>query len=259
PVCPAFRAPGDKMMTKAAIPEYLRHSIGRAAVLPRAAASHEPDVASRVLVEKPRVTHVSHIVDRVIEIEVIVVHPVHRIPQVVDAGERVAALHVIGMLEESVGRVIGTERCAQSGDPDAGRLALGIDERENLVCNIGIVLGLHPAPMEWVRSLVIKRIALHAVDAENSDAPLLDVRAKGADHALTFLLELVAHAGREGENGPAVVSVNGTTPLPIKTGGVPTLMVTMHGLRGYSLRGKFQIPSTEFQSAIRPRLKPHVK
>src|SRR6266446_3668267 len=97
------------MMSNAPAPQHLRHPVGGAAVLPRTTASHESDVATRVLVEKPGITLVGHIVDRVIEVEVVVVHPVHGIPHVVDARERVAALHMVGMLEESVGRVIGTE------------------------------------------------------------------------------------------------------------------------------------------------------
>ena len=42
--------------------------------------------------------------------------------------------------------------------------------------------------MEWVRALVLERIALHAVDAEESDSSLLEVGAESADHALAFLL-----------------------------------------------------------------------
>src|SRR6266403_1850168 len=107
------------------------------------------------------------------------------------------------MLEESVGRMISTERCAERTYPDAGRLAHGVDEREDFVRHIGVVLRLHPAPMERVRALVCEGIALHAVDAEDSDAALVNVGAEGADHALTFLLPLVAHAGRKGEDGHA--------------------------------------------------------
>ena len=62
--------------------------------------------------------------------------------------------------------------------------------------------------MEGVRSLVGERIALHAVDGKESDSSFLDVGAERSDHALTFLLMLVAHAGGEGENGHAVMSVN---------------------------------------------------
>ena len=51
------------------------------------------------------------------------------------------------------------------------------------------------------------------------------------NHALTFLLRFVAHAGGEGENGRAVVAVNSDTHVPIETVRVPMLMVTMHGLR----------------------------
>src|SRR4029077_9438137 len=154
PFVPALEAPVVQMMSNAAVPEDLGHSVGRTAVLPWTTAGYKPDVATRVLMEIPRVTLVSHIVDRVIEVEVVVIHAVHRIPHIVDARERVAALHVVGMLEEGVGRVIGTERCAQGGDPDAWRLALGVNERENFVRHIGIVLRLHPAPMEGMRSFV---------------------------------------------------------------------------------------------------------
>src|SRR5206468_791203 len=149
----------------------------------------------------------------------------------VDARERVAALHMVGMLEEGVGRVIGTERCTQRGNPDAWRLALRVDEREDFVCHIGVVLRLHPAAVEWVRSFVGERIALHAVDAENADSPLVEVRAEGANHALTFHLPLTPAACWEGEDGRAVIAVNGDAHVPIEPLPLPTLMVTMHGLR----------------------------
>ena len=156
PFVPALWPPVVQMMSNAAVLEDFRHSVGRPAILPRSTAGYESDVTTRVLMEIPRLILVGHIVDRVIEVEVVVIHSVHRIPHVVDARERVAALHVVGMLEESVGRVIGTEGCAQRGNPDARRLALGVDEWENLVRQIGVVLRLHPAPMEGVRSLVLK-------------------------------------------------------------------------------------------------------
>src|SRR5689334_5022044 len=108
PFVPALRAPVIQMMSDAAIPEYLGHSVGRAAVLPRTTAGDEPNVAARVLVEKPWVTLVSDVVDRVIEVEVVIIHPVHRVPHIVYAREGVAALHMVGMLEEGVGRVIRT-------------------------------------------------------------------------------------------------------------------------------------------------------
>src|SRR5437763_16818841 len=127
--------------------------------------------------------------------------------------------------------MISTERCAERGDRYARRLALGIDEGEDFVCHIGVVLRLHPAAVEWVRSLVGERIALHAVDAENADAPLLDVGAKGGNHTLTFHLPFVPAARRECEDGRAVIAVNGDAHVPIETVRVPTLMVTMHGLR----------------------------
>ena len=225
---PAFRAPVVQVMRDAAVPEDLGHSVGRPAVFPGSAAGHEPNVAARVMMKKPRVTHVRHIVYGIIEVEVVVVHAVHGVAHVVDARERVAALHVVGMFEESVGRVISAEGCAQCGDSDARRLALGVDERENFVRHIGIVLRLHPAAMKRVRAFVIERIALHAVDAEDSDASLVDVGAKGANHALAFHLRFIAAARRESEDRRAVVAVNRNAHFPIETVRVPMLMVTMH-------------------------------
>src|SRR5262249_34353397 len=85
PLVTALRAPVVQMMSNAAVPEDLGHAVARPAVLPRSTAGHEPDVATRVVMKIPCVTQVRHVVHRVIEIEVVVIHPVHRIPHVVDA------------------------------------------------------------------------------------------------------------------------------------------------------------------------------
>src|SRR5213592_4179990 len=84
PFVTALWAPVVQMMSNAAIPEDLGHSVGRPAVLPWTTAGHEPDIATRVLMEIPRVTLVSHIVHRVVEIEVVVVHPAHGVLHIVD-------------------------------------------------------------------------------------------------------------------------------------------------------------------------------
>src|SRR5215472_16759328 len=84
PFVPALRAPVVQMMSNAAIPEDLGHSVGRPAVLPRTTAGYEVDVATRVLVQTPGITLVSHIVHRVIEVEVVVVQPVPRVSHTVE-------------------------------------------------------------------------------------------------------------------------------------------------------------------------------
>src|SRR5215831_21057976 len=65
PFVTALWAPVVKMMSDAAVPEDLGHAVGRAAVLPRAAAGNEPDVATRVVMKIPCVTQVRHVVHRV--------------------------------------------------------------------------------------------------------------------------------------------------------------------------------------------------
>src|SRR5215471_6860190 len=85
PLVAALRAPVVQMMRNAAVLEYLGHTIGRPAVLPRTAAGHEPNIATRVLMEIPGITLVSHIVDRIVEIEVVVIHAVHGVSHIIDA------------------------------------------------------------------------------------------------------------------------------------------------------------------------------
>src|SRR6266481_1731119 len=104
PFVAALWAPVVQMMSNPAARKHGGKLVGRPAVFPRATAGREVYVATPVQVEKPGVVLVGHIVDRIIEVEVVVVHPVHRVAHVVNAGERVAALHVVGMLEEGVGR-----------------------------------------------------------------------------------------------------------------------------------------------------------
>src|SRR5205807_10452836 len=49
---------------------------------------------------KPRVAHVCEVIDGIVEIKVVVVHAVHEIAQIVDAGHGEAALDDVGMFEE---------------------------------------------------------------------------------------------------------------------------------------------------------------
>src|SRR5207245_3036427 len=106
-----------------------------------------------------------------------------------------------------------------------------VDASEDVACHVGIVLRLQPAAVEGVLALVAERIALHAVDAEDSDSPRIQIRAESANHALTFLLMLVAATGGEGEDGHAVMPVNIDAHVAAETVRVPMLMVTMHAVR----------------------------
>src|SRR5438046_10343435 len=92
------------MMSNPPAREHGGKLVGRAAVFPWAATGHEPDVANRVLMEKPGITLVRYVVHRIIEVEVVVVHPVHSVAHIINAGEHVAALHAIGMSDAGVGR-----------------------------------------------------------------------------------------------------------------------------------------------------------
>jgi len=67
------------MMSYSAARKHGGHLVGWAGHFPRTTAGRGVEVATRELVEKPGVVLVGHIVDRIIEVEVVVVHPIHRV------------------------------------------------------------------------------------------------------------------------------------------------------------------------------------
>ncbi len=70
--------------------------------------------------------------------------------------------------------------------------------------------------MKRVRSLVCERIALHAVDTEDADAPCFDIRARVRIMPWPSCSFSSPHAGGEGENGRSVIAVDGDTHVPIE-------------------------------------------
>src|SRR3954451_18311625 len=72
PVVAAERAPVVEVMANAAARQDGRHSIGFVAALPWPAAGHEVDVARRQVAELPWVGCVRHLIDRVVEVEIVV-------------------------------------------------------------------------------------------------------------------------------------------------------------------------------------------
>src|SRR6266481_9216341 len=116
PVVATLGTPIVQMMVNAFAGENFGETVGRAAVFPRAGAGGDVDVASGEVAELPGVVEIREIVYGIIEIKVVVVHAVHEILHVVDAGHGEAALNHIGMLEERIGGVICAEGSAHGGD-----------------------------------------------------------------------------------------------------------------------------------------------
>src|SRR5581483_3439904 len=106
-----------------------------------------------------------------------------------------------------------------------------MNERENFIRYIGVVLRLHPAPMEGMRALVLERIAVHAVDTEDSNPARLAVRTESADHALAFHFPFIAAARWKREDRRSIIAVNGDAHVPVEAVREPNLMVAMHGVR----------------------------
>src|SRR5215469_6950837 len=74
--------------------------MGRPAVLPRAAAGGDVNIAPTKLGEDVGVGKVREVIDWVVEIGVLVVHAVHEVPDVVDTRQAEASADDVGMFEE---------------------------------------------------------------------------------------------------------------------------------------------------------------
>src|SRR2546430_5151629 len=88
----ALRAPVVQRMADALAGENFGESVARTAVLPRPRSGAEVNVATCDLLIEPGIAGVRQVIDGIVEIKIVVVHAVHEVPQVVDAGHREAAL-----------------------------------------------------------------------------------------------------------------------------------------------------------------------
>ena len=228
PVVSAERTPVVQVMPHAAAREDLRHPVRFAAVLERTGPGREVDVAARQVAERPGIVDVGHVVDRVVEVEVVVVGAVHEALHVVDAREREAALHDVGVFEEGIGRMIRPERRAHRPDRRIRRLAVRARERDHLVADVLVVLPLHPAPVQRVRAAVGERIAVVDVDAERLDRAGVDELGDRGDQPLPFVFLFVAAAGREHDHRRAPVAEHHHAELAADPFRVPAMMFASH-------------------------------
>ena len=143
--------------------QHFGQAIGGGAIFPGTGASDEVDVAGVVLLEIPAIGEIGKVIDGIVEAKIVVVHPIHEIPEIVDTGHGKAMLEDIGMLEERVGGVIRAEGSAHGGNGDL-RSAVIPDEGNDLFAEVGIENGLNIAAVKRVSVLVVKTEAVDGVD-----------------------------------------------------------------------------------------------
>lgn len=241
PIVAAFGTPIVHRMANAFAGEDFREAIGGAAIFPRAGAGDEVDVAGIVLLVIPAIGKISKVIDGVVEVEVVVVHAVHEIPEIVDAGHGETTLEYIGMLEEGVGGVIGAKRSAHGGNSNL-RLAMIPDEGNYFFTQVGIENGLDVAAMKGVSGFVVEAEAVDGVDGIELDAACIDEIGESANHALTFEFEFIASTGRETEQRRAPMSVSDDAEIETEAGRMPAVVFTFHA-RDLSSCGKRSMPA----------------
>ena len=143
------------------------------------------------------------------------------------------------------------ERGAHHGDRRQA-LAVMVDERDDFLPDVGVVAAQHPAAVEGVRLLVEQPFGGHRADAEHLHPALLDERRQGADHALAFVLPLVAQAGREEQDRGAEMAEDGHPHLPPQVRRAPQAVFAVHlaahGTTGPDPRRCFARPAVSSQS-----------
>src|SRR6266404_1457034 len=99
PVVATLGAPVVQRMANSLAGKNFREAVSRPAVFPLSRTGGDVNVARGDLFVEPGIAHIGEVVDGVVEIKVVVVHAVHEIFHVVDAGHGKASLNDIGVLE----------------------------------------------------------------------------------------------------------------------------------------------------------------
>lgn len=228
PVVAALGAPVVEGVANALAGEDFRKAVGGAAILPRAGAGGDVNIARSKLAENPGIVKIGEVVDGIVEIKIVVVHAVHEIADVVDAGHGEATLDDVGMLEEGVCGVIGAEGGAHGGDGDALALAVVPDEGNDFLAKVGIEDGLNIAAMERMCALVIKAEAVNGIDAKDFEFAAIDEVGERANHALAFEFVLVTGAGGKTDERLAPMAVDDDAKVKPQAGRVPAVNFAFH-------------------------------
>ena len=227
PIVSAFRAPIVEGMANSLVGENSGEMVSRAGIFPGASARGEMNIAGSELVVNPGVGKILDVIGWIVEIEIVVVHAVHEVAQVINTGHGEAALDDVRMFEKRIRGVICTERCAHRGDGNL-RLAIAPDERNHLFAQIGIENGLNVAAMEGMRALVVKAVAVDGIDGIELDAARVNKIGERADHSLAFEFPFVAGTGGKTENRRTPMAVHDDAEFDSKAMRIPTVIVTLH-------------------------------
>jgi hypothetical protein len=215
--------------------------VGWATVFPLTGSGRDVDVAGGQLAVDPGVSEIGKVVDRIVKVKIVVVHAVHEVFEIINAGHSKAAFDDVGMFEERVGGVICAEGGAHGGDGDTRRLAIVPDERDDFFAEVGIKNGLNVAAMKGMGVLVVKTVAIDGVDGEKFESASVDKVGECANQALAFEFPFVAGAGGKTEQRRTPVAVDDDTHFNAESGGMPTVVFTFHalGLTGDAGRRKY--------------------
>src|SRR5690349_10089630 len=99
------------------------------------------NIAGGEVAVSPGVGKIGDVVYGIVEIKIIVVHAIHEVLEIVNAGEGEAALDDVRVFEERVRGVVGAEGSAYCGDGESRRLAIVPNERNDFLAQVRIENG----------------------------------------------------------------------------------------------------------------------
>ena len=174
------------------------------------------------------VGEVGQVVERGVEVDVLVPIAVGVVLEVVAAAHRDAAVEEIGAAEKGVG---GVQR-AEGGAGDDGLHAAGalrVDERRDLVAHVGVELLVADGLVPRVHVVVEPALAVDGIDREDLHLAAVDEGRDGVDDMEPLILEVIGGGGGKHQEREAVVAVDGDLHVLVKAGAVPLVDLAVHG------------------------------
>src|SRR5207248_9251978 len=117
--------------------------------------------------------NIRDVIDGIIEIEIVIVVPVHKGPHLECSAHGNTTRDVIGVFQGKVERMVRAETAA--GSPDLRRSIYPTNQRQYFVEEVVLVGNVPHDPVMWMNVPIVPAFSIHAVDTKEMQLPPLDL------------------------------------------------------------------------------------
>lgn len=228
PVVGPFVAPHREFVRDAFCHEETGKIARGAGILITALSRGDKDVT--FVVERIQVfaAEVRDVLDRIVEIDVVVVViAVHIVTNVIITAHGDGARKQVGTAKELVGGVIRAERRACRNDADATPTRVP-DVGDDLVADIFVVLDLTPCHCAGMQIAIEPCLAVDAVDGKDLDPAGVNKRGKHVNHLKAFVFQKVRRRCGKQEQWKTIVPISNNFHPFVERWAVPAVNKAIH-------------------------------